>query len=148
MGEPVELSVKAVEAMTQASSLAEHLFELGLPTYGLTTGLGAQKRTSLEHEDAGFSWRQVAESRAGLGPPAPPHAVRAAMLVLLNQMAGGTTCIRPALAERFCAKALNDDLPPSVRLRGSLGASDLAPMADLASGVFVAWTSRPAKVSR
>jgi histidine ammonia-lyase len=135
LGERVELSEQAIEAMTQASSLAEHFFELGLPTYGLTTGLGAQKRTSLEREDASFGWRQVAESRAGLGPPAPPHAVRATMLVLLNQMAGGTTCIRPALAE-VLAKALNDDLPPSVRLRGSLGASDLAPMADLVSGVF------------
>ena len=70
-----------------------------------------------------------------MGPEAPPDVVRAAMLVLLNQMAGGSTCIRPVLAERL-AQALNDDLRPPVRLRGSLGASDLAPMADLARGVF------------
>ena len=70
-----------------------------------------------------------------MGPEAPPDVVRAAMLVLLNQMAGGSTCMRPVLAERL-AQALNDDLRPPVRLRGSLGASDLAPMADLARGVF------------
>ena len=134
-GTRVELSGQAVEAMTEASSLAEHAFELGLPVYGLTTGLGAQKRTSLERDDAGFGWRQIAESRAGVGPEAPPDAVRAAMLVFLNQMAGGSTCLRPVLAERL-AQALNEGLQPPVRLRGSLGASDLAPMADLARGVF------------
>jgi histidine ammonia-lyase len=57
------------------------------------------------------------------------------MLVFLNQMAGGSTCLRPVLAERL-AQALNQGLQPPVRLRGSLGASDLAPMADLARGVF------------
>jgi histidine ammonia-lyase len=50
-------------------------------------------------------------------------------------MAGGSTCLRPALAERL-AQALNDGREPSIRLRGSLGASDLAAMADLAAGVF------------
>ena len=67
--------------MTEASSLAGRAFELGQPVYGLTTGLGAQKRTSPERDDAGFGWRQIAESRAGVGPEAPPDVVRAAMLV-------------------------------------------------------------------
>ena len=80
---------EAVEAMSAASSLAEHIFERGLPTYGLTTGLGAQKRTSLRRDDDAFSRRQIAESRVGLGPDAPRDVVRAAMLVLLNQIAGG-----------------------------------------------------------
>ena len=68
--------------MTEASSLAEHIFERGLPTYGLTTGLGAQKRTSLRRDDDSFSWRQIAESHVGQGPDAPREVVRAAMLVL------------------------------------------------------------------
>ena len=48
---PWQIAEEAVEAMTEASSLAEQLFERGLPTYGLTTGLGAQKRTSLRRDD-------------------------------------------------------------------------------------------------
>ena len=122
--------------MTEASALAEHAFELGLPVYGLTTGLGVQKRTSLAARRRRL--RLAAdrrEPRRAWGRTAPPDVVRAAMLVLLNQMAGGSTCMRPVLAERL-AQALNDGLRPPVRLRGSLGASDLAPMADLARGVF------------
>jgi len=134
-GEIVEIGEEAVEAMTAASSLAEFTFERGLPTYGLTTGLGAQKRTSLRRDDESFGWRQIAESRVGQGPAAAREAVRAAMLVLANQFSGGTTCVRPLLAKRL-ARALNDGLCPVVRLLGSLGASDLAAMADIAHGVF------------
>ena len=134
-GEPLGLSEEAVDAMTEASSLADYLYERGLPTYGLTTGLGAQKRTSLRRDDDSFSRRQVAESRVGQGPEAPSDVVRAAMLVLANQYAGGSTCVRPLLAETL-VRALNEDELPPVKLLGSLGASDLAQMADIAHGVF------------
>ena len=133
-GRPVELTEEAVEAMSAASSLADHIFERGLPTYGLTTGLGAQKRTSLRRDDDAFSRRQIAESHVGHGPDAPRDVVRATMLVLLNQYAGGSTCVRPVIAERL-VEALNAGETPRVRMLGSLGASDLAPMAELASWV-------------
>jgi histidine ammonia-lyase len=134
-GERVQLAEEALAAMTAASALAADVAARGEPAYGLTTGLGVQKRTRQQGEDSGFSWRQIAESRAGVGPAAPPDVVRAAMLVFANQMAGATTCIRPVLAERL-VQALNDGELPEVRSRGSLGASDLAQMADLANGVF------------
>ncbi len=134
-GEAVIVDAEAFTRMERARELADASAERGTPTYGLTTGLGVQKRARQDHDDVGFQWRQIAESRAGVGPPAQPDAVRAAMLILLNQMAGGSTCLRPLLAERL-TQALNDGLAPSVRLRGSLGASDLAPMADLAAAVF------------
>jgi histidine ammonia-lyase len=134
-GVKVALAPQALERMARSRALVEHTAEAGTPTYGLTTGLGVQKRVRQERDDAGFGRRQIAESRAGLRPEAPPDVVRAATAVLLNQMAGGSTCMRPALAERL-AQALNDGLRPFVRLRGSLGASDLAAMADIAHGVF------------
>jgi histidine ammonia-lyase len=134
-GARVELAEAALTAMAAASALAAGIAERGEPVYGLTTGLGVQKRTRQQRDDSGFSWRQIAESRAGVGPLAPPDVVRAAMLVFANQMAGATTCIRPALAERL-VQALNDGLQPAVHARGSIGASDLAAMADLAAGVF------------
>ena len=133
--EPVQIGEAALEAMTEASSLADHIFERGLPTYGLTTGLGAQKRTSLRRDDDAFSWRQIAESHVGQGPDARREVVRAAMLVLLNQFCGGSTCVRPLIAERL-AEALNRGETPPVKSLGSLGASDLAPMADIARGVL------------
>jgi histidine ammonia-lyase len=134
-GERVILAEEALVAMAAASSLAAEVAERGKPVYGLTTGLGVQKRTRQQRDDSGFSWRQIAESRAGVGPLAPPDVVRAAMLVFANQMAGATTCIRPVLAERL-VRALNDDERPPVRSRGSIGASDLAQMADLATAVY------------
>jgi histidine ammonia-lyase len=134
-GEQIVLAEEALAAMAAASALAAGVAEQGKPVYGLTTGLGVQKRTVQQRDDSGFSWRQVAESRAGVGPLAPPDVVRAAMLVFGNQMAGATTCIRPVLAERL-VRALNDGERPEVRARGSIGASDLAQMADLATAVF------------
>jgi histidine ammonia-lyase len=134
-GEPVRIAQEALTAMETASALAARVASRGEPVYGLTTGLGVQKRTRQPRNDLGFSWRQIAESRAGVGPLAPPDVVRAAMLVFANQMAGATTCIRPALGERL-VRALNDDERPEVRSRGSIGASDLAQMADLATAVF------------
>jgi histidine ammonia-lyase len=133
--ERVELAAGAIEAMAEASALADRLFDLGRPVYGLTTGLGAQKRTSLRRDDRGFGWRQIAESRAGTGPPASRAAVRAAMTVFANQLAGGSTCVRPELGERL-VEALNAGETPVVRSLGSLGTSDLAAMADLAHAVF------------
>lgn len=141
-GEPVRLAPEAVGAMAEASALAEYLYECGLPTYGLTTGLGAQKRTSLRRDDDSFDRRQVAESRVGLGPQAPPEAVRATLLVLANQYAAGSTCVRPLLAETL-VRALNEDELPAVRMLGSLGASDLAQMADIADGVFTGISLAP-----
>ena len=64
------------------------------------------------------------------------------MLVLANQFAGASTCVRPAFAQRL-TRALNDDEVPVVRLLGSLGASDLAPMADIAHGVFAGMDLAP-----
>ncbi len=134
-GERVALAEAAIETMNEASALADHIFERGLPIYGLTTGLGAQKRTSLRRDDDSFGRRQIAESHVGQGPDAPRDVVRAAMLILANQFAGGSTCVRPVLAERL-VDALNGDEVPPVKSLGSLGASDLAQMADIARGVL------------
>jgi histidine ammonia-lyase len=138
----VELADEALATMEEASSLADRFFDLGRPVYGLTTGLGAQKRTSLRRDDEGFGWRQIAESRAGTGPAAPREAVRAAMTVFANQLAGGSTCVRPVLAQRL-VQALNAGETPEVRSLGSLSSSDLAAMADLAHGVFHGVTLAP-----
>ncbi len=133
--EPVAIAPAALARMARARALADAARERGERTYGLTTGLGVQKRATLDPSDGGFGWRQVAESRAGQGPAAAAEAVRATMLVLANQLAKGATCLRPLFAERL-ARALNDDLRPAVRSLGSLGASDLAALADLAHAVF------------
>ena len=134
-GERVGLAAEALRRMAAARAVADATRAAGTPTYGLTTGLGVQKRVSVAADDAAFEWRQVHETRSGVGPLAPADAVRAAMVVFANQMAAGYTCLRPVLAERL-VEALNGDERPRVRSLGSIGASDLPPMADLVAEVF------------
>ena len=50
------------------------------------------------------------------------------MLRLLNGFAKGTVGVRPLLADRL-VEALNDGAAPRVRLLGSAGMADLAPLA-------------------
>ena len=46
-GARVALDAAARERMAAAHSLAQRVFESGVPTYGLTTGYGAQKRVAV-----------------------------------------------------------------------------------------------------
>ena len=132
----VALGPQALERMPRAHDLAQRVFASGAPTYGLTTGFGAQKRVAVTADDVSrFNRSQIQDHRAGQGPPAPDDVVRAAMLVLANLFAGGTTVVRPELADAV-VRALNEDRHPLVRLHGSIGVSDLTAMADLAHGVI------------
>jgi histidine ammonia-lyase len=131
----VALDDGARARMARARALAQEVFERGEPTYGLTTGYGAQKRVAVTPADVSrFNRSQIQDHRAGQGPPAPDDVVRAAMLGLANLFAGGTTVARPELADAII-RALNDGCVPRVHLHGSIGVSDLTAMADIADGV-------------
>ena len=135
-GARVALDDVARERMARSHALAQRIFESGVPTYGLTTGFGVQKRVAVTAEDVSrFNRSQIQDHRAGQGPPATDDVVRAAMLCLANLFAGGTTVARPELADALIA-ALNEDRHPIVRMHGSIGVSDLSAMADLAYGVI------------
>jgi len=134
-GERVELSATARERMRRSRAVAESAFARGERVYGLTTGYGAQKRAAVDPRAVSeFNRRQLHDHAVGQGPPAAADLIRATMLVLANQFAGGSTCVRPLLAE-LLIEALNDGWTPSVRTLGSIGMSDLAPMADLAEAL-------------
>jgi histidine ammonia-lyase len=134
--ERVVLAESARARMQRSRAIVERAFSSGGPVYGLTTGFGVQKRVAVAQDGvAAFNRRQLLEHAVGQGDPAGTDVVRAAMLRLANGFAGGTTGVRPLLAEKLVA-ALNEGPEPAVRSLGSLGASDLAPMADLALGVM------------
>ena len=122
--------------MRRARALADRALDGGRPVYGITTGVGVRKRASVAaDEQIPFNERLILNHLGGQGPMAPADAVRATMLVLANGFARGASAAGPALAERVVA-ALNDGRRPEVRLLGSLGQADLAPMADLAHGLL------------
>src|SRR3984957_18420925 len=135
-GTRVELEPAAGRRMADARERVERVLARGDPVYGMTTGLGQHKRHRVapdEIED--FNRRLIQNHRIGHGPPVVPDVVRATMLRLANGFAKGTVGVRPLLAERI-VDALNDGETPEVRLLGSPGTADLAPLADLADALF------------
>ena len=135
-GEAVALAPGVVERMARSRAAVEAALERGEPVYGLTTGVGVLKRVPLAAaEVAAFNRRLLENHRVAQGPPVAPELVRATMLRLANGFAAGHAGVRPALAERL-VEALDRGDCPVVRELGSLGESDLAPLADLAAGLF------------
>lgn len=135
-GEQVELAPEAVQGMRETRALVERVVERGDEVYGVTTGVGARKKHRVPPEEIpSFNRRLIENHRMGTGPQAPPDVVRAQMLRHANALAKGTSGVRPEIAERI-VRALNDGEEPRVRLLGSLGQGDLAPMADLAAELF------------
>jgi histidine ammonia-lyase len=135
-GEDVALAAEAVERMRATRALVERVHEREDAVYGLTTGVGVRKRLRVVPEEAPAFNRALIENHlVGTGPDAAEQAVRATMLRVANGFAKGTAGVRPLLAERFVA-ALNAREHPRVRLLGSVGQSDLPPLADLAHGLF------------
>ncbi len=135
-GEPVVLSPDVVGRMAESRERVTRVLERGEPVYGLSTGLGERKRVRVDLADVGaFNQRLLDSHRVGTGARVADDVVRATMLCLLNGLARGTSGVRPLLAERL-VDALNQRRGAEVRLLGSVGVADLAPLADLVADVF------------
>jgi len=135
-GAAVELDPAALERMRRARAVTERALAAGETVYGLSTGVGVRKRNRVDPaEQAAFNSRLILNHLVGQGEAAPEDAVRATLLVLVNSFARGAGYAGPALAQRVVA-ALNERRHPRVRMLGSLGHADLAPMADLAHGLL------------
>lgn len=135
-GAPVELDPGALDRMRAARAVADASLGRGETVYGLSTGVGVRKRAGVSvDEQAAFNTRLIQNHLVGQGASAPEDAVRATLLVLANGFARGAGLAGPGLAERVVA-ALNERRHPEVRMLGSLGQADLAPMADVAQGLL------------
>jgi histidine ammonia-lyase len=131
----VQLSAEALERIRRGRDVTETLLAEGERVYGLTTGVGALKRVSIGAPDQPeFNRLLLLSHRTGTGPHVPEEIVRAAMLAQLAGFARGRSGVRPQLAELLVG-ALNGGLAPRVRTVGSLGQSDLGPLADLAEAL-------------
>jgi histidine ammonia-lyase len=135
-GAAVELDPRALERMAGARGIVERSLAQGETVYGLSTGVGVRKRADVARdEQEGFNKRLIENHLVGQGEAAPEDAVRATLVVLANGFARGAGLAGPALAERVVS-ALNERRHPAVRMLGSLGQADLAPMGDLARGLL------------
>jgi len=133
-GEGAELAPEARAAMTAARSVVEQALADGREVYGLTTGVGARKRFRSGGGADAFNRRLLLDHRVGQGPPVPDDVARAATLLAANHLAAGWAGARPELAEALAASL--DGPAPAVRVYGSVGMGDVAPLADLAHGAL------------
>jgi histidine ammonia-lyase len=129
---PVALGEGARETLTEARAVGEELAARDDPVYGLTTNLGELKDSRLDDSQQPLFQRHVLLSHAaGVGAEHAQDAVRAIMLARLNGMARGGAGVQPAVFEAMMAM-LNARVHPVVPMRGSIGMSDLPPLAHLA----------------
>lgn len=134
-GRRVDLAGAARRRIEVGRDVTTALLAGGERVYGLTTGVGALKRIAVDADEQGpFNRLLLLAHRTGTGPLVAPEVVRAAMLAQLAGFARGRAGVRPELADQLAA-ALNAGLEPAVRTTGSLGQSDLGPLADLAEAL-------------
>ncbi len=131
----VQLADAARARIERARQVTDDLLARGERVYGLTTGVGALKRVAVSRdEQVAFNRLMLLSHRTGTGPYIAEPVVRAVMLAQLAGFAHGRSGVRVELADHLLA-ALNAGLVPAVRTTGSLGQSDLGPLADLAAAL-------------
>ena len=131
-GGTVALSEAARQRMDRSRQVIERFAEEGRPVYGMTRGLGGRVVHEIDEDQRQGSSRIVVLARAcGAGPCLPDDVVRAALAARASSMAQGGAGVRPLIVETQCAM-LNAGVHPLVPSVGSLGASDLPLLANLA----------------
>ncbi len=132
----LEISPEAEARVLAARAVVERYAASEVPVYGLTTALGAGVDTRLSNDDlVAFQRRTVPARAVSVGRPAPTDVVRSMMAVrAAGMMAGGSGVSLPVL--QGLVAALNAGVHPIVPALGSIGAGDLAPLANMADGLL------------
>lgn len=133
------LTAEAWDRVGRGRAVVERIVREGERVYGVTTGVGSQRAYDVTSQEVVDFNNQVlvAHATRAPGPAMAPEAVRAAIVVLVNQFATGANGVRPELVS-LLLDSLEADRLPEVSSQGSVGASDLAPLAELAIGLMAA----------
>lgn len=132
----VSLDREAIARMGAARAIVDDVVASGIPVYGVTTSVGPKTGVPLSPQRISeFNRRLLLTHNVAHGPLAAPEVVRAMMVVLLNSMASGYIGVRPLLAERL-VEALNSERRFDIHVWGSMGQSDMSPIADLALALY------------
>lgn len=127
-GEPVRVPDAAVEAVRRAHAAA-HRLSAKTPTYGRTTGVGANKSELVDDDDHGL--RLLRSHAVDAGEELPARAARAMLAVRLNQLCVPGSGVAPQVL-RGLERMLAEDALPTVRAHASIGTGDLGPLAGTA----------------
>ncbi|MEW1823972.1 aromatic amino acid lyase [Streptomyces sp. NPDC088196] len=128
-GAQVALADGVLALLARERAVVDDVVDRQIPTYGLTTGLGARSSYALPRAELDtFSVRTVRGRANAVGDPLPTPVVRAALLARVNGLAGGGSGVRPEIV-RLLLALLNARVHPVIPEVGSIGASDLCQMA-------------------
>ncbi|WP_308467881.1 aromatic amino acid lyase [Rathayibacter soli] len=111
----------------------DHAQELAarVPTYGRTTGVGANRTTSVDTTDAEHGLRLLRSHAIDAGNPLPAVAVRAMLAVRLAQLSIPGSGIQVDILDGV-QRMLDTDALPTVLEFNSVGTADLAALAGTA----------------
>lgn len=128
---PVEIAASAKERINKARKIVYDITKSDREIYGITTGTGANKDVRIPQDIISeFQERVLVSHCIGTKPYYPEEIVRAIMLCRANAMAKGGAGVQLEIVEMF-VNFLNAGIHPITPMRGSVGTSDLGPMAEL-----------------
>jgi histidine ammonia-lyase len=133
----VALSHTGMNKIMAARQVVENLLQNNITAYGITTGVGSQKNHAVDNDIVKMYNRQLIR---GHGTRVPgdtwaPEIVRGALIVMLNSFSAGKSGVTPELVAIILAKIAADELP-DIDVNGSVGASDLVPLAQTAEWIL------------
>jgi len=114
------------DAAVRADALSRRI-----PTYGRSTGVGANRLTEVDAADTEHGLRLLRSHATDAGAPLPTRAVRAMLAVRLAQLCVPGSGIRPEVLDGLVGM-LNRDALPTVLEHGAIGTADLAALAGTA----------------
>lgn len=129
----LEVSPTAMARLKAARAVVDKIVADGTPVYGVNTGVGSQKEHAVPVAEIPQYNRALIRAHGTRvpGPAASDEVVRATLILMINEHCLGHSGISPALVQLITAKAKEDPLP-RIDASGSVGASDLVPLAQLA----------------
>ena len=128
----IELTSESIQNIETSRRYVDELVESGEIVYGITTGFGNFSNVHISKDQAKDLQRNLIISHScGVGDYLPTDAVRAMMLLRINNLAKGFSGIRLSTIETLM-NMLNKGVHPKIFEKGSLGASgDLVPLAHM-----------------
>lgn len=129
----VEPTKTALARAAQASSFINNIIQSGRVVYGINTGFGNFKDTTISLKDLETLQANLIRSHAcGVGSPLSYEQARGVMLLRLNCLLRGNSGAGMPIIETL-SEMINKKIYPYIPKKGSVGASgDLAPLAHLA----------------
>tara|TARA_B110000003_G_scaffold240127_1_gene246557 strand:+ start:3893 stop:5401 length:1509 start_codon:yes stop_codon:yes gene_type:complete len=117
----------------KSRAFVEDIVAEGTPAYGITTGVGSQKDYMVPQRDVAAYNMQLVRAHATRvpGPLLPDKILRAVLAIMINEFSQGHSGVSLALVETMI-EAANTEQMPEIDASGSVGASDLVPLAQLA----------------